>query len=231
MYLNLDICLNIDAYLIFNINIAFQFKALLIEGNMKIHHLALTGLLAATVTPTVYAEDMLTGKVKLACEAILCLSTGSPPGECSPSLSEYFSIDFDDFGDTIRERINFLDLCPVAAETPQMRSLVNAIANGAGRCDAASLNATLVTYTGAGNNFMSGIGSGCIQGTKPAYCTTYETHEYTDLGGGAKYIVDPPTTGYWPYSPILNGGNGNFMGFNTGISGYSTPRSCGHWVN
>ena len=123
------------------------------------HHLRLLTILLTTwVMSTAHADSSeLTGKVKLACEAILCLSTGSPPGECSPSLSEYFSIDFDDFSDTIKGRINFLNLCPVSSETPQMKSLVNAIAHGAGRCDAASLNATLIAYT-------NGL-QGCIQGT------------------------------------------------------------------
>ena len=36
------------------------------------------------------ADDTLTGDTKLACEAILCLSTGSTPDECSPSLNHYF---------------------------------------------------------------------------------------------------------------------------------------------
>ncbi len=78
-------------------------------------HLKLPVILLSTLAMnTAHADsNELTGKVKLACEAILCLSTGSPPGECSPSLSEYFSIDFDDFSDTIQGRINFLNLCPV----------------------------------------------------------------------------------------------------------------------
>ena len=38
----------------------------------------------ATIT---FGEDLLTGTPKLACEAILCLSSGTRPGECSPSLN------------------------------------------------------------------------------------------------------------------------------------------------
>lgn len=34
----------------------------------------------------------LTGDTKLACEAILCLSSGKRPGECGPALSRYFGI-------------------------------------------------------------------------------------------------------------------------------------------
>lgn len=174
---------------------------------------------AMLFSASIQAEE-LTGKVKLACEAILCLSTGSPPNECSPSLSEYFSIDFDDFSDTIQGRLDFLSLCPVSGQTPQMKSLVNAIAHGAGRCDAASLNATLVTYSGTG---MGGIGEGCISGTKPSYCTTWEGHEFsTELKGGAHYVIDPPKTSYWPF------GGSTGMG---GMFGTTTTKSCGHWVN
>jgi len=187
-------------------------------------------LAAALVAASPFAqagEGLLTGLVKLSCEAILCLSTGSPPNECSPSLGQYFSIDFADFSDTIDARIDFLNLCPVSAETPQMQALVQAIAHGAGRCDAASLNATLVSYTGGG---MGGIGQGCITSTKPAYCSVYEGHKYTDLHGGAKYIIDQPKqAGFWPFQGI-GGGNGGIG--NIGIGGnYNTPQTCGHWVD
>ncbi|MEO6117709.1 MAG: TrbM/KikA/MpfK family conjugal transfer protein [Methylotenera sp.] len=191
------------------------------------HHLRLpTILLTTLVMSTAHADSSeLTGKVKLACEAILCLSTGSPPGECSPSLSEYFSIDFDDFRDTIKGRINFLNLCPVSSETPQMKSLVNAIAHGAGHCDAASLNATLIAYT---NNLQ-----GCIQGTKPAYCSAYESHEYTDLHKGAHYVVTQSKT-YWPFNNLMGSNsndNGSFLNGFIGGNGHSSTQTCGHWVD
>jgi hypothetical protein len=190
-------------------------------------HLRLpTILLITLVMSTAHADSSeLTGKVKLACEAILCLSIGSPPGECSPSLSEYFSIDFDDFSDTIQGRINFLNLCPVSSETPQMKSLVNAIANGAGRCDAASLNATLIAYT-------NGL-QGCIQGTKPTYCSAYEGHEYTDLHNGAHYVVTQSQT-YWPFNNFMGGNSnnsGSFLNSFTGGNGQSSTQTCGHWVD
>ncbi|MDP3334989.1 MAG: TrbM/KikA/MpfK family conjugal transfer protein [Methylococcaceae bacterium] len=137
---------------------------------LKIPTLALAAALVVACPFAQAGDGLLTGLVKLSCEAILCLSTGSPPNECSPSLSQYFSIDFDDFSDTIDARIDFLNLCPVSAETPQMQALVQAIAHGTGRCDAASLNVTLVSYTGDG---IGGIGQGCIASTKPAYCSAY----------------------------------------------------------
>lgn len=51
-------------------------------------------LLPLLLTPALsQAEpEVLTGDVRLSCEAILCLSSGTRPGECSPSLSRYFGI-------------------------------------------------------------------------------------------------------------------------------------------
>ncbi|EPJ4399891.1 TrbM/KikA/MpfK family conjugal transfer protein [Proteus mirabilis] len=51
-------------------------------------------LLPLLLTPALsQAEpEVLTGDVRLSCEAILCLSSGTRPGECSPSLSRYFVI-------------------------------------------------------------------------------------------------------------------------------------------
>ena len=191
------------------------------------HHLRLPAILLTTLAMGIAHADggEITGKVKLACEAILCLSTGSPPGECSPSLSEYFSINFDDFSDTIQGRINFLNLCPVSSETPQMKSLVNAIAYGAGRCDAASLNATLIAYT-------NGL-QGCIQGTKPAYCSDYEGHEYTDLHHGVHYVVTQSQT-YWPFNNFMGSNlnnSGSFLNGFTGGNGQNSTQTCGHWVD
>lgn len=85
----------------------------------------------------------LTGTVKLACEAILCLSSSTRPGECSPSLDHYFGIKKDKWSDTLDARKSFLRLCPAVSE-PGMSSLVNAIADGAGFCDAASLNRNII---------------------------------------------------------------------------------------
>ena len=48
------------------------------------------------------AEDLLTGDVRLACEATLCLSSGYRPHECTASLNRYFSIKHKRLDDTIR---------------------------------------------------------------------------------------------------------------------------------
>jgi len=59
-----------------------------------------------------YAEDNFTGDKKLACEAILCLSSGSRPSECNPSIKRYFGINAKKWKDTLKNRKSFLSLCP-----------------------------------------------------------------------------------------------------------------------
>lgn len=65
-------------------------------------------LLVATL---VQAEE-LTGDAKLACEAILCLSTNTRPTECNESLRRYFSIKHKKAHKTARARRDFLKQCP-----------------------------------------------------------------------------------------------------------------------
>jgi len=150
------------------------------------------------------------GDEKTACECILCLSTGKPPHECDDPLKEYFSIKKKKPEDTIEARRDFLNKCPSASQDDSMKSLVNAIAAGAGRCDADTLNTTLartvtlakVTTTQKVNGKWtyvtgylpeghycpdgSGVG-GCemvevtlIDNSKPSYCVAYANHAYTD---------------------------------------------------
>lgn len=135
----------------------------------------------------------LTGDTRLACEALLCLASGTRPNECAPSLARYFSISFRNFSDTIRGRVNFLNLCPASNQTPQMSSLVSAIANGAGRCDAASLNTEMVIWNG---NWDSGYTT--ISNQLPNYCSAYISNAYANLGGiTPKYVGIPERGGYW----------------------------------
>jgi hypothetical protein len=147
--------------------------------------LALAALLAAL---PVRAE--FSGDVKLACEAILCLSSSSRPAECSPSLDRYFGIRKKKLSDTLNARRNFLDLCPSANADENMQSLVKAIVNGAGRCEAANLNTMSVSTDSA--TFISNAA--------PAYCNAYWRHAYTDwTGSGAlpRYVGTPERGGFW----------------------------------
>lgn len=74
------------------------------------------------------AQETLQGDEKLACEALLCLSTSTRPAECTPSLRRYFSISYKKFSDTLRGRMNFLNMCPVV--TANMAAYKSAVING-----------------------------------------------------------------------------------------------------
>lgn len=147
-----------------------------------------------STTITVSAQDILTGDTRLACEAILCLSSSVHPNECVPSLSRYFNIVKRKLSDTIRARLDFLHLCPVASQTPEMQSLVSAISRGAGRCDAQSLNATLVSWTEDYDNRTY------ISDQMPNYCAAYTGHAYTDFSSSGtlpRYVGKPERRGHW----------------------------------
>ena len=144
----------------------------------------------------------LTGDVRLACEAVLCLSSGTRPGECAPSLRRYFSIHHKKLGDTIRARFNFLKMCPASGEDG-MSDLIGALANGAGRCDAESLNRQLryvvETYKCTGYH-----GDNCriekevrIRDTPPSYCRAYFDHPWTDMNEHIRYQGTPDNGGRW----------------------------------
>lgn len=150
-------------------------------------------VMLATMSTTASAEGTFTGDTKLACEAILCLSTGQRPGECSPSLQRYFSISARRITDTIKARKNFLNMCPSASQDDNMRSLVDSIANGAGRCDAATLNASMRIWRRGDDD------RAVIRNTLPSHCANYGGHGYTDQSSGtiARYVGDPSNGGFW----------------------------------
>jgi hypothetical protein len=56
---------------------------------------------------------LLTGDPKLACEALACLSTGSPPHECQPAIARYLSINAKKPAQTVAARMAFLNQCPM----------------------------------------------------------------------------------------------------------------------
>jgi hypothetical protein len=146
---------------------------------------------AFTMPTSANAQDVLTGDTRLACEALLCLASGTRPTECAPSLRRYFSISFRRFNDTIRGRTNFLNLCPASKQTPQMQSFASAVANGSGRCDAVSLNVERMVWTGGDGNTQ-------ISNQLPDYCSAYIGNTYSNLGGETpKYVGIPERGGYW----------------------------------
>lgn len=138
--------------------------------------------------------QVLVGDEKLACEAILCLASGTQPSECNPSLQRYFSIRHKKFSDTMKARNGFLNLCPTAQQNPQMSALVNSLTYGAGRCDSNSLNVAL--RQSWGDEFDQVM----ISNQMPGYCSSYFQHEYTNFQSTAvipKYVGVPQRGGYW----------------------------------
>lgn len=168
--------------------------------------LALTTLFT-TISTNASASDVLTGDTRLACEAVLCLSSSTRPGECSPALRRYFGIKFKKPWKTIEARTNFLNQCHASNE-PNMPALIQAIAAGAGNCDAKFLNqynhqtayrtqctTSSVIWGNEDNKSCTTTEVSVISPTKPAYCQAYENHEFTDLL--TKYVGDPFTGGRW----------------------------------
>lgn len=181
---------------------------------MKTIMATLLAVAMAGTASTANAEGF-TGDTKLACEAILCLSTGSRPSECSPPIRKYFSITARRMSDTIKARKNFLNLCPAASQDDSMRSLVDSIANGAGRCDAATLNASQRVWR------RDDGGRTVVRNALPSHCGTYGGHGYIDPENAtiARYVGDPQRGGFWAdpadydaalarYNAQLRDGNG-----------------------
>ncbi|MFD1244004.1 TrbM/KikA/MpfK family conjugal transfer protein [Paralysiella testudinis] len=172
-------------------------------------------LAAATLTTaiplTAQAEDLLTGDVRLACEAVLCLSSGTRPNECAPSLRRYFDITRKKLSDTISARHDFLQLCPASNEQG-MPELVRAIANGAGRCDAAELNRVnqvRKSYQVCGCSGLWGCSGKdairtcrteykwVVKNQKPSYCRAYFDHAWTDVKASVEYRGNEDAGGRW----------------------------------
>jgi hypothetical protein len=146
----------------------------------------------------VQAADLgeFTGDTKLSCEAMLCLSSGVRPGECSPALSRYFSITDEKKSKEIRKRLNFLNICPLVDPDQALTKLKSDIANGAGRCDTGSLNSSnreiVSVYTcKIGNtttrNYLTDQPQyeceqrniSVVSEKLPTYCVSYINHQYT----------------------------------------------------
>lgn len=157
----------------------------------NIFKLSVASLITAT---SLNAGAELTGDTKLACEAILCLSTGTRPAECAPSIARYFSISAKKWVDTIAKRKSFLNLCPVVSSDAKFLQLKNEIiTNMESDCTAEYLNSRLQyqaqevqeAYTCGDDNRRT-----CyrmvtkqfirINPVMPRYCQLLQEHEYTD---------------------------------------------------
>lgn len=149
---------------------------------------------AAAATPA-HGQELLQGDTKLACEAILCLSTGQRPSECTPSIHRYFSIRHSKSWDTINARRNFLQLCPKVSSQKGMPELINAIVNGAGMCDASTLNFMLRDRW---RSWGDEEGIVRISNQLPQHCSAYYGHAFTYFENTKpRYVGTPARGGYW----------------------------------
>lgn len=171
--------------------------------------LAVSAMSIALLTPMSASADdnLLQGDVRLACEAVLCLSSGDRPSECANSLRRYFSIKFKKPHDTIKARVNFLKLCPTSKE-PNMPQLIDALANGAGRCDAAELNRVMQqtyrvreckTYKHGHERSEScqWVTKSYVRNAMPSYCSAYFNHEWTTVGSKIRFVGTEKKDGRW----------------------------------
>ena len=173
------------------------------------------GMASAAPANPAAQPDLLTGDTKLACEAILCLSSGTRPSECNLSLDRYFRIHHKKMHKTIQARENFLNLCPTSGEKG-IKELNRALANGAGRCDAKELNRVMrrtITVREckvvANKSVMGSWGNRkpvqecqdvqkvVVLNAKPSYCTAYHNHEWTLVSDTVQYVGDPKQGGKW----------------------------------
>lgn len=186
-----------------------RMKALLATAAASAALLLPVGASALTMPKAVYdANDLLTGDVRLACETILCLSSGERPHECADPLRRYFSIRFKKPHKTITARKNFLKLCPSSNE-PGMPALVDALAKGAGRCDAGELNRVMRStyrervceqrprFSREDEPLCRVVEKSYIRNAKPSYCSAYFNHEWTNIGNKVRYIGTEKHGGYW----------------------------------
>jgi hypothetical protein len=161
---------------------------------MKKKLFALAALVAALGSAgTASAQDVLTGDTRLACEAILCLRRA----RARANARRRFAV-FQHHGASCRTRSRSAPELPRAVPGRTRRrkcpSLVSAISRGAGRCDAQSLNQTLVMWTGGDD------GETYISNQMPDYCAAYTGHAYTDFASSGtlpRYVGTPERGGYW----------------------------------
>lgn len=154
-----------------------------------------SGLFAQTPS---FQADELTGDTRLACEAILCLSSGEKPHECDPSIKRYFSIKARKWKDTVNARRNFLKLCPVGDDgenDSEFRKLRDDIlVNVSDPCDLNTLN-SMVEYSEYQNYdcYWDGDSEICKYGVRispklPKSCQLLGSSKYTNVK--PKYVCD-----------------------------------------
>jgi len=93
--------------------------------NRKGFLIVLIGILCIAGQVSAAEPEVLTGDTRLACEAVLCLASGTRPDECVPSIRKYFSISHRKPHKTLQRRLNFLKLCPAGDDGNTAQTINN----------------------------------------------------------------------------------------------------------
>ena len=150
--------------------------------------------------------EELSEEQTLACESILCLSSGERPDECDSALNYFFGIKKDKPSDTIDARKAFLKKCPDSEDNEDMVSLIDVLVDyNCSACTVENLNARFVevrilTRTRR-HRFSSGTNDyptvRVVDPELPAFCLKYYAaiagHEYTAY---SQYSPQPVYVGY-----------------------------------
>ncbi|EOI3667759.1 TrbM/KikA/MpfK family conjugal transfer protein [Campylobacter coli] len=183
---NYEICVTQFNHLFSEVKFSHRVAALWLTPKnytQKLKKLSLIASLLLLISSNAFADDILTGDTKLACEAILCLSSGTRPSECSSSLARYFSIKFKKPWKTINARRAFLNLCPIQndanIEDLVLNNLVDDVlpVSDPRQCTPNYLNTQVETKR---SYSTFGIMSYRINPNMPNFCHALINHAYTD---------------------------------------------------
>ncbi|EPO4040722.1 TrbM/KikA/MpfK family conjugal transfer protein [Campylobacter jejuni] len=183
---NYEICVTQFNHLFSEVKFSHRVAALWLTPKnytQKLKKLSLIASLLLFIGSNAFADDILTGDTKLACEAILCLSSGTRPAECGPSLARYFAIHFKKPWKTIDARKAFLNLCPIQndanIEDLVLNNLVDDVlpVSDPRQCTPNYLNTQVETKR---SYSTFGIMSYRINPNMPNFCHALINHAYTD---------------------------------------------------
>ena len=118
--------------------------------------------------------DVLTGDMRLACEAILCLSSGDRPSECAPSIQRMNRL--------INTLVNGAGRCDAKELNRVMRR---------------SYQEQVCQRTNHKDNDCRMITKYYISYDKPSYCTEYFNHEWTTAEDKVHFIGTEKKGGKW----------------------------------
>lgn len=127
--------------------------------------------------------DILDGDDRLACEAIMCLSSANPPDQCRPSIRRLFDIR------RHRDRERFLRGCPHTSGDENLESLAQLTAAAWPTCTSDWLNRNHVYYQGDNGPF--------VQDRLPVACARHNAHPYTEARAMPRYVGEPEAGGRW----------------------------------